>query len=78
MLRTTPQLEGAVQAGEGRVRAQAAELEATKARARELEAQLEAAQVRLPASLLPFHGSIALTRAPAWLATERQLRACSC
>lgn len=45
MLCTMSQLEGAVQAGEGRVRAQAAELEATKARARELEAQLEAAQV---------------------------------
>ncbi|KAI7838461.1 hypothetical protein COHA_007724 [Chlorella ohadii] len=40
-------LEGAVQAGEGRVRAQAAELEATKARARELEAQLEAAQAQV-------------------------------
>lgn len=40
-----PQLEGAVQAGEGRVRAQAAELEAVKARARGLEVQLEAAQV---------------------------------
>lgn len=48
-----PQLEGAVQAGEGRVRAQAAELEATKARARELEAQLEAAQVSLLALAWP-------------------------
>ncbi len=42
-----------MQAGEGRVRAQAAELEATKARARELEAQLEAAQVSLLALAWP-------------------------
>lgn len=40
------QLEGAVLAGESRVRAQAAELEALKAAGRELEQQLAAVQVR--------------------------------